>query len=343
MTPEFQAVLIAAMDNAKDGITISDVNRKDNPLIFVNEGFLQMTGYSREEIIGSNCRFLQGQEKQQRGVLAIREAIKKQESVVVELLNFKKDGTPFWNNLSLTPIFDTAGSLTHYIGVQNDVTAIKEKEALSRNVERQQMISEISFEAQEKERKSIGAELHDNINQLLAAARLQLNVAIGNPEMQDKLMRSSMQIIDSSIAEIRKLSHKLVGALEKNFSLKDSLNIMLDQINVDKEITFSFTSDEFDEHAVEENKKLALYRVAQEQVNNIIKYANATEVQVQLRKDDDDVELCIQDNGVGFDVRQQQKGIGLMNIENRIEMLKGRMHLVSSPGNGCTIKITLPA
>lgn len=103
--------------------TISDPRRPDNPLVFVNPAFERTTGYSREEAQGRNCRFLQGPGTDPADVQRIRDAIAAQEHLVVTLLNYRKDGTAFWNELSLSPVHDAAGELSHFVGIQADVTA----------------------------------------------------------------------------------------------------------------------------------------------------------------------------------------------------------------------------
>ncbi|MFC1530339.1 SpoIIE family protein phosphatase [Gemmatimonadota bacterium] len=111
-----------ALASSAEGITISDVRLPDNPLIYANRGFEEITGYSREESIGRNCRFLQGSDTEEESLNEIRSAIAGERPCVVELLNYRKDGTPFWNRLSLTPLKDETGLVTHFIGVQSDVT-----------------------------------------------------------------------------------------------------------------------------------------------------------------------------------------------------------------------------
>ncbi|MEP0710591.1 MAG: PAS domain-containing protein, partial [Algoriphagus sp.] len=113
---EFENLLIKATNTLNEGITISAMNQPDQPLVFVNEGFERLTGYSKEEVLGKNCRFLQGEDTDEQSVEAIRQAIKNGEQVTVEMLNYKKDGTPFWNRLSITPLKDHHGITTHYVG-----------------------------------------------------------------------------------------------------------------------------------------------------------------------------------------------------------------------------------
>lgn len=111
-----------ALNAANDGITIADMKQKDYPLIFVNRAFEEMTGYNKEEVIGKNCRFLQGNLAQQPELSIIRKAIKNRKNCRVVIKNIKKDGTLFWNELSLAPIMDPDQTLAYYVGVQKDLT-----------------------------------------------------------------------------------------------------------------------------------------------------------------------------------------------------------------------------
>ena len=111
-----------------EGVTIADARLADNPLIYVNSGFETLTGYSATEVLGANCRFLQGPQTDAAAADEIRDAIRHQRACVVELLNYRKDGRPFWNRLSITPVRDGDGEVTHFIGVQTDITNRKEAE-----------------------------------------------------------------------------------------------------------------------------------------------------------------------------------------------------------------------
>lgn len=117
-----------ALSSTAEGVTISDLNQPDHPIVYANEAFERLTGYSCDEALGRNCRFLQGAETDQTTVEAIRQAVKQRKTVTVELLNYRKDGSEFWNRLSITPIANSAGEVTHFIGVQSDVTGRRENE-----------------------------------------------------------------------------------------------------------------------------------------------------------------------------------------------------------------------
>ncbi len=123
---EFINLLENAANTTAEGITISTLSEEDMPLIYVNEGFERLTGYSKQEVIGKNCRFLQGRETEATSVEEIRKAIRNGTECTVELLNYKKNGEPFWNRLSITPLKDNNGNITHFVGIQSDITELQE-------------------------------------------------------------------------------------------------------------------------------------------------------------------------------------------------------------------------
>lgn len=128
-------LLKAAVTGSRDGITISDFTKADNPLIFINPAFETMTGYIMEDVINKNCRYLQGDDRDQSELEIIRNAIKNVQPCVVTIRNYRKDGSMFWNELSLSPIVGSDGLATHYLGVQKDVTSrvLLEEEIQSEN------------------------------------------------------------------------------------------------------------------------------------------------------------------------------------------------------------------
>ena len=115
-----------AMDEAPVGITITDPDRADNPIIYTNDRFVELTGYSRDEVIGRNCRFLQGEETRDEPRAEMRDAVANAEPVTVELRNYRKDGEMFWNRVDITPISGEDGGAEYFVGFQQDVTDQRE-------------------------------------------------------------------------------------------------------------------------------------------------------------------------------------------------------------------------
>ncbi len=126
-----------AIESALNGILISDATLEDHPITYANPGFSALTGYSSEEIIGHNCRFLQGEETDRNELKRVREAVREGRPIRTTLRNYRKDGTPFWNDLQITPVRDDSGRLVNFVGVQHDVTEqIEAQAAATRNAER---------------------------------------------------------------------------------------------------------------------------------------------------------------------------------------------------------------
>ncbi|ELY44243.1 bacterio-opsin activator domain-containing protein [Natronorubrum sulfidifaciens] len=123
-----RAVKDRAINEAPVGITISDPDLEDNPLVYVNDAYQEMTGYSFDEVVGRNCRFLQGDDSSETAIAEMAAAIDEERPVTVELENYRKDGTSFWNEVTIAPVRDADGTVTHYVGFQNDVTARKRAE-----------------------------------------------------------------------------------------------------------------------------------------------------------------------------------------------------------------------
>jgi len=121
-------LLERGVEASPNGIIMADALAPDMPLVYANEAFTSLTGYQRHEVLGQNCRFLQGEATSEASVSKIREALAAKEGAEVTLINYRKDGMPFWNHLSLSPVFDSRGRCTHFIGIQEDVTHQREQQ-----------------------------------------------------------------------------------------------------------------------------------------------------------------------------------------------------------------------
>lgn len=115
-------VLSAILDECVNGVTLADPDLEDAPIIYANKAFEKLTGYSQEDIIGHNCRFLQGEDKDQEARYQIREALDKHEAIEVTLRNYRKDGELFYNHLKIVPLLDSKQRVLYYLGVQYDIT-----------------------------------------------------------------------------------------------------------------------------------------------------------------------------------------------------------------------------
>lgn len=115
-------VLTQILDACVNGVTLSDPDLPDNPIVYANKAFEEISGYSQEEIVGRNCRFLQGKDRDQEELQKIRDALQKHEACTVTLRNYRKNGEMFLNRLAIRPLTDPDGNVIYYLGVQYDVT-----------------------------------------------------------------------------------------------------------------------------------------------------------------------------------------------------------------------------
>ncbi|MEO8406123.1 MAG: ATP-binding protein, partial [Chitinophagaceae bacterium] len=243
-------------------------------------------------------------------------------------------------------IRDKEGKAIRVIGAIADITQRKklEKELLERQRTEQVRLTSVAIEAQERERTYIGQELHDNVNQILVGTILALSSIRETQEKASEIIKSSIGNIKDAIGENRKIAHELVAPDLTSESLIRQLDnlarFMFQGIGISITINYSHYNAEL----LNDGQKLAIYRVAQEQCTNIVKYANATEVIFTLKTGDDSFSMLIADNGIGVDVDRNKSttGIGLQNIAGRVGVFNGNVTIHSSPGKGFELEIAMP-
>jgi PAS domain S-box-containing protein len=205
-------------------------------------------------------------------------------------------------------------------------------------------ITRAIIKTQEDERYEIGTELHDNVCQILASSKLSIEMIYDNvPEEQKKWLTKSKDLINLALEEIRNISHRMAPSFFDEKSIEESFNELLADSNPEKKWTSSLKIDFTGIKAyLNRDIELALYRIAQEQIRNINKYAFPKNVFIEISSTQSNIKMTIKDDGVGFDVTKIKRGIGLSNIRRRAEVFGGNMEIISSPGNGCTLYIQIP-
>jgi len=218
------------------------------------------------------------------------------------------------------------------------------KELFEQEVQKQKMLVKATIDSQEKERQEIGKELHDNINQYLTTARLYLEVAKEKSSGDVlKMINLSHKTLTDIVKEIRKISQSLVPPTLGDIGLIESVQELFDSIKLAHKIKIDFRYRYFDESAITGNVKLSLFRIIQEQMNNILKHSMAEKMEVSIQSDAEFVFLKIVDDGKGFDLKNYKKGMGLGNINSRAHLFDGKMKIETAPGKGCTLSVTIPA
>ncbi|RZL13676.1 MAG: sensor histidine kinase, partial [Pedobacter sp.] len=215
---------------------------------------------------------------------------------------------------------------------------------LERNKQQEEAARAI-LHAEEKERQRIAADLHDGVGQLLSTALLNIKAMVKDLDLKDAKNTHadrSIALVTESYNEVRSISHQMIPNALLKAGLVVAIRDFLDNVNsASLRVNLSVTgiSDQLDEQI-----ETILYRIIQEAVNNVIKYAKASELYVQLIKEEHAITLTIEDNGIGFDLKEalRSKGIGLNNILSRAQFLNGTVDFDTKPGRGTLIVVEVP-
>ncbi|MEO6845123.1 MAG: PAS domain-containing sensor histidine kinase [Ginsengibacter sp.] len=320
-------------EQATDAIMVTDFkgNFKD-----VNSNCCTLFGYAKQELLQLKITALLAPSRLKenpirfdilatgRTIFNEREMVDKKGTIIYVKTNAKK--------------FDGNSILV----IARDITQRKflEKELLHQKMQEHKKIIKAVTNAQENERAEIGRELHDNVNQLLATSKLYQHQSLKVPYKRLEYITKSQEYLSCAIEELRKLSQALVGPTQdKTMGLIASLDKLLNDISILEDIEISSNYSTCREEEIEVGLKLVIYRIVQEQLNNILKHAQASKIEVEIKKEANRLQVSITDNGKGFCLSEKRNGIGLKNIKNRAEIYNGIVEIISAPGAGCKMKI----
>jgi PAS domain S-box-containing protein len=326
------------VETAQEGIWMLD---EKNLTQFVNAKMCRIMGYSEEEMIGKPPHFFVKQIGKRPG----QEMFSTGMNTTIDMYEDQlvtKSGAVVWAHLSTNPIVDDNGNYKGALAMVTDVTVRKrlEEKIVRQKVQQQKEITKAALQVQEKERNFLGSELHDNINQILTAVKLHLKHYLESPDAAKEIITSSHAYLEMAIEEIRKLSQKLVTHRFDEDSFTEAIRFLIKGLSIEKIVVLNVAK--LNEGAIHENIKLTVFRIVQEQLNNISKYANATQVTITISNDTKEVCLNICDNGIGFNTKEKRAGVGLTNIYNRAESYNGTVEIKSAPGQGCNLQLRIP-
>lgn len=321
------------------------VNR-EGKFIRWNKNFEKMSCYSAREISSIHALDLfHGKEKELLWQKIVEVFEKGESEVEANLFTKDQQKIPFYLNGRLI----NKHGIEYLIGMGVDMTEIKktekamqqmEEEILIQKVQQQKKISRTIIKTQEAERNYIGAELHDNVNQLLAGAKLYMSIAGKKDEEIKEAIQYPMELVENAIDEIRTLTAKHVTPL-KDMDLEQMVLSLVDKVKKTTEIKTSLSYD-VTHHSIQPDLKINIYRIIQELTNNIIKHSTCKKAEIILRSDEESIYITVQDNGIGFSLNDKREGIGLSNIYNRVDTFNGEIDIESEPGKGCITTIKLP-
>jgi PAS domain S-box-containing protein len=231
------------------------------------------------------------------------------------------------------------------IGATQDITARKliEIKSTDERLARLKEIANAVLTAQENERADIGRELHDNLNQILGAAKLYIEMAKKDEGKREICLEKSSRYIVNVIAEIRRISRTLATPVMHVTGLFDRIKILLDDLTLLYPVKIDFTTDGIHEEDLDEKLQLDIFRIVQEQLNTIIKHTKATRALISLAREANEIILLISDNGEGHDILKEKKGVDIINIRSRAELYDGKVTIVSRLSEGYKLKVVFPS
>ncbi|MBD0332598.1 MAG: PAS domain S-box protein [Chitinophagaceae bacterium] len=316
-------------------------DRRTLKILGVNKTATEHYGYTREEFLTLHILDLHQKKDREKVLNAITEKINKRGSFTSHWTHKKKNGQLIEMELHSTDIFYNGMKAT--LVEANDITEKRklQDELIIQNVAKQKEITKAIINTQEKERSELAKELHDNVNQILTTTKLYLEMALSDEKSRVSLIQKSFENSVRVIDEIRSLCKSLTSPTLADVGLIESIEELIENYNIVRPFHIHFKASKISNN-ISEEIKFTLFRIVQEQLNNIIKYAQAKNVWLTLEQTKTSVALIIKDDGVGFDTKARRKGVGITNILNRVSVYHGQAIIISNPSHGCTIEVTIP-
>ena len=355
-------IFFAAVEMTRMPMVVTDPRQPDNPIVFINGAFLDLSGYTADEVLGRNCRFLQGPDTDAGTVTELRDALAAHKAVAVDILNYKKDGTRFWNGLFIGPVFDKQGELLYFFASQLDITSRR--------------ISEMSY-TQAQKMEAIGqltAGLAHDFNNLLQVAIGNQEIALrslGNPDLTEKMLGKSQ----AALQKATKLTQQLLAFARKQRLDPRRLNLnglviefseillstLGDRIDLRLDLRPALPECFVDPHQFEVallnaliNSRDAMPRGGTITIGTSI-LSDRRKLDAHRLLGDQYVVICISDNGEGmsrdvveratepfFTTKGPGTGLGLAMVHGFVEQSHGRLEIESEVGKGTRVRMIFP-
>jgi PAS domain S-box-containing protein len=356
-------IFFAAVEMTRMPMVVTDPRQADNPIVFINGAFLDLTGYTSDEVLGRNCRFLQGPDTDRSTVEELRTALADHRAVAVDILNYKKDGSRFWNGLFIGPVFDKDGVLLYFFASQLDITSRR--------------ISEISY-TQAQKMEAIGqltAGLAHDFNNLLQVAIGNQEIALkslNNPDLTGKMLAKSQ----AALQKATKLTQQLLAFARKQRLEPRSVNLnarviafseilvstLGERIDLRLDLRPALPECYIDPHQFEVallntliNARDAMPQGGTITIGTAI-LRDRTKIAAHRLLGDQYVVICVSDTGEGmsrdvvaratepfFTTKGPGTGLGLAMVHGFVEQSHGRLELESEVGKGTHVRMLFPA
>ncbi|MEH3104234.1 MAG: histidine kinase famiy protein [Sphingomonas phyllosphaerae] len=356
-------VFFAAIEMTRMPMLLTDPSKHDNPIVFANKAFLDLTGYEEDEVLGRNCRFLQGAQTDRNAVAELREAVRTRSSVALELLNYRRDGSPFWNAVFIGPVYDTQGKLQYFFASQLDVTRRRNSEQSYRQAQKMESIGQLT------------AGLAHDFNNLLQVVNgnLELVTHTSDPERVKRYVAAAQSAAERGA----KLTRQLLAFARKTRLEPRPLNLThlvsefsdLIESSVNKQIDIHLSLRRGLQHVVVDPDQLemALLNIVNNArdampngglvtISTLPRHLNGDAAAHDLPSGDY-VVVQVEDNGAGMSPEVLERatepffttkgtgkgtGLGLAMASGFVRQSGGRLEIESTPGKGTVVRMLFP-
>lgn len=328
-------------------------------IIYANDKYCYVTKYTMSELRNKPVFYNNMGGSESVIYEHIRDPQKCNEVWQDEIFDYASDGTGFWLDVTLIPVFDNSGNLYQYLVIGNDITKRKNterenqlltEEKLRRHDIEQKIKSYSIINGMEKERKRIAAEIHDGIGQMLTSLRMKLEQIEDRTETPDPEVVRVNKMLEMLITDTRRICSDLLPSVLEDFGLKSAIEDLVKTCrDTNRKMDFGLDVN-IRQSNLSKELEISVYRILQEGLNNVMKHSQATKVEIFVDISTADLHLMIKDNGKGFYFQGQElqlksfakKMNGIRGMKERTELLGGRFSIIPEPGKGTIIQLDIP-
>ncbi len=337
----------SAIQQAGDAVVITTANpvRSSSRVVFVNQAFTKMTGYTAEEVTGK-LSLTEGPMTDSPQWKKLESGPAQSKVFYLETIATRKDGTRFNMEWQITPLRDERGKVTHFVSVQRDITERKKTEEQFKAYQEQlRLLASELLLAEEQERRRIAMDLHDNIGQMLALTRIKLGVLKNtlSGTVQSDAVGGIVELIDQSIGYTKSLTFELSPPLLYDIGIEATIEWLAEQMQKQHYILF-YCENDGSPKPLTRDVSILLFQTVRELFMNIVKHSQAHQVNVGISREDGAIKIVVEDDGIGFDSSKIDTDLtfGFFSIRERLKYLGGALSIDTGPGRGTRVTVTSP-